>query len=165
MGMAYFSHADKIEDLISLAWSLEEGTRLFYESLLKSAEGEEEKKIFDWLHNAEIGHQSRLSTLYDDIPGKAFASIGEHTQSLISEDNAAAVMEGGIKTGEAISWARSRPLHEILEFAIALEAQLYDLYVRLQQRVKGDQHDIFSILAEDEKRHLEKLVVLFESRI
>ena len=164
MGMAYFSHADKIEDLISLAWSLEEGTRLFYESLLKGAEGEEEKKIFEWLHKAEMGHQSRLSMLYDDIPGKAFASIGEHTQSLISKDDGS-VMEGGIRTGEAISWARSRPLHEILEFAIALEAQLYDLYVRLQQRVQKDQHDIFSILAEDEKKHLEKLVVLFESRI
>jgi rubrerythrin len=165
MGMAYFSHTDKIEDLLSLAWSLEEGMRLFYESLLTGAEGNEEKKIFDWLNKSEISHQSRLSTLYDDIPGKAFESLGEYTESLLSEDGVGSVMEGGMKTGEAISWARSRPLSEILEFAIALEAQLFDLYMRLKQRVKGDKHNIFSITAEEEKKHLEKLVELFESRI
>jgi rubrerythrin len=166
MGMAYFSHTDKIEDLLSLAWSLEEGMRLFYESLLVSAEGDEEKKIFDWLNKSEISHQSRLSTLYDDIPGKAYESIGASTESLLSEDGVGSVMEGGMKTGEAISWTRSRPIHEILEFAIALEAQLYDLYMRLKQRVKqGDQHTVFSITAEEEKKHLEKLVELFESRI
>jgi rubrerythrin len=165
MGMAHFSHADRIDDLLSLAWSLEEGARLFYESLLKNAK-DDAKDMFSWLKNAEIAHQSRLNLLYRDIPERAFESLGEHTASLLSEDGVGSVMEGGMKTAEAIAWAISQPLNAILEFSISIEAQLYDLYVRLTRREKqGDSHRFFSIIAEEEKKHLEKIIELFDSKI
>jgi rubrerythrin len=45
-GMAYFSPAARPEEMIALAWLLEDGSRKFYESLTKIMEDRETKGIF-----------------------------------------------------------------------------------------------------------------------
>lgn len=168
MGMPYFSEADSIADLLSLAWSLEEGTKLFYESLIEWSKDNTTRDIFSLLKNAEKQHQKYLSTLYDEISEKRFESLEKHTENLLLEDDIGSVLEGGAKLGEAITWARSMAISEILEFSISLESKLYDLYIRLQRREKeksSSRSKIFSVIAGEEKHHLEKLVELFESTI
>jgi len=74
-------------------------------------------------------------------------------------------MEGGIRVDETLLWARDKDLHSILEFAISLETNSYDLYIKMGRRVEGDARKVFSLLADEEKRHLERLAALLEKEV
>ncbi len=51
-GMAYFSPAANAEELVGLAWSLEEGSKIFYQGVAEHfADDSEAHKLFTWLVN------------------------------------------------------------------------------------------------------------------
>ncbi len=63
-GMAYFSDKDKPEDIISLAWSLEEGARRYYSEIEEKMKDESLKELFRTLVDDEVRHKALLLKLY-----------------------------------------------------------------------------------------------------
>jgi rubrerythrin len=163
-GMAYFSSATKAEELIALAWWLEDGSRQFYSDLAAVVGDQEAKNLFEDLTAAEENHQTSLLKLYQDPSG--LTSKSGFPGSVMSPEREGAVMEGGIGVSEAIEWAKGKSVAEILEFSLSSEANSYDLYVKMQRQTKDQRSaQVFHLLSGEEKQHLERLSALLEKRI
>jgi len=157
-GMAYFGDSDSAQDLARLAWLLEDGSRLFYVRLIGFLHDEDARKLFQDLAKAEISHEMTLGRLY-----KSFSGGRSVEDSLPPERDD--IMEGGIPVSDALVWAREKEVAAILEFAISLETNAYDLYIKMQRKLEGDGRKVFELLAGEEKKHLERLAALLEKKI
>ncbi len=157
-GMAYFSAAAKPDELAMLAWMLEEGSRQFYVRLDEFLKDEDARHLFQSLAKAEESHEKTLAELYKTFSG----GIGVE-EKLPAEKGE--FMEGGIRLDEALLWVRDKDLHTILEFAISLETNAYDLYIKMGRRFEGDARKVFALLGDEEKKHLERLAKLLEKKI
>jgi rubrerythrin len=162
-GIAYFSSASTAEELIALAWWLENGSRKFYSDLAAVKKDQEAKNLFRDLTLAEEHHQTSLLKLYQELSGPTPES--GFPGSVISPEKEGDVMEGGIRVSEAIQWAKGKSVTEILEFSLSSEANAYDLYVKMEHRMKDQRSaQVFHLLSDEEKQHLERLSALFEKR-
>lgn len=157
-GMAYFGDVVRPPDLAMLAWMLEDGSRLFYERVDEHLSDDHAKQLFLSLAKAEIAHEKTVAELYKVFSG------GRTVEDDLPSDRGD-IMEGGIKVDEALRWAKGRDVSAILEFAISLETNAYDLYLKMERRLEGDAKKIFLLLAEEEKKHLERLAGLLEKKI
>jgi rubrerythrin len=63
-GMAYFETAQKPEEMIALAWILEEGACKFYREMGKTRKGPDEAALFQKLSDDEEKHKSSLFEIY-----------------------------------------------------------------------------------------------------
>jgi rubrerythrin len=157
-GMAWFGDAVRPPDLAMLAWMLEDGSRLFYERMDEFLRDDDAKQLFRSLAKAEVSHEKTVAELYKGFPG------GRSVEDDLPSDRAD-IMEGGIKVSEALRWARGKDVTAILEFAIALETNAYDLYLKMERRLEGDAKKVFLLLAEEEKAHLGRLAGLLEKKV
>jgi rubrerythrin len=156
-GMAYFPENSSASDRIALAWLLEEGNRRFYHELPELLHDGGEGELFRNLDIAEQNHQQALAALYEKVTQTEF-SLQRHQPLLPAQGED--VMEGGIPVKEALAWAGGRKAGEILEFAIALETNSYDLYIKMGRRVNDEQSKtVFEMLSREEKNHLDRLVL------
>ena len=163
-GMAYFSPATKPEELIALAWFLEDGSRKFYSELAATLTDEEAKDLYHQLAKAEEHHQVSLLTLYEELSGKACDS--GFPRSVIPRGKEGDVMEGGMLVGEALRWAKGKRTTDILELSISLETNAYDLYLKMERQMKDQQSaQVFKLLSGEEKQHLKRLGSMLEKRI
>jgi len=157
-GMAFFADSVKPDELAMLAWMLEEGSRQFYLRLDEYLKDDEARHLFQSLAKAEENHEKSLAELY-----KTFSGNGSIDAKLPAAKDE--VMEGGVRVDESLLWARDKDVTAILEFAMSLETNSYDLYIRMGRRFEGDARTVFSLLADEEKRHLERLAKLLEKKI
>jgi len=157
-GMAYFGDAVKPDELAMLAWMLEEGSRQFYLRIDEYLKDDEARHLFQSLAKAEENHEKSLAELY-----KTFSGNGSIDAKLPAAKDE--VMEGGVSVDESLLWARDKDVTAILEFAMSLEANSYDLYIRMGRRFEGDARTVFTLLADEEKKHLERLAKLLEKKI
>jgi sulfur-carrier protein adenylyltransferase/sulfurtransferase len=163
-GMAYFSPATKPEELIGLAWLLEDGSRRFYSELTVLLEDMESKDLLKELSIAEEHHQASLFKLYKEFSG--VASDPGFPGSVIPSKVGGDFMEGGMRLDEALEWAKKRKLTEILELSISLEANSFDLYVKMKRQMKDPRSaQVFDLLSSEEKHHLEQLSSLLEKNV
>lgn len=163
-GIVYFTSAGKAEEFIALAWMLEEGSRRFYAAIPALLAGEETKKLFQDLATAEEHHKAALVRLYKTFtgvePGQDFP--GAIVRIETSDD----IMEGGMRVSEALKWVQGKSGAAILELAIALETNAYDLYIRMIRQMKDDKsRQVFDQLSKEEKKHLELLTEMFERKM
>jgi sulfur-carrier protein adenylyltransferase/sulfurtransferase len=163
-GMAYFSPATRPEEMIALAWFLEDGSGKFYQTLSEMINDQEGKALFQDLMKDEENHKSSLYKLYETFsegpPAPGFP------EKVIHGEPAGDVMEGGILVKEALNWVKGKKLRDILEFSISLESNSYDLYLKMGRRVEEqNSKQVFKILSEAEKKHLERLTSLFNKRL
>jgi len=158
-GMAYFPDSAIPEDLLSLAWKLEDGSRKFYADISAMTDDAEVASLFSDLATAEDHHKASLDNLYNELFG---------ARSEISKINAGdeeSMMEGGIKVSDALHWAKGKDPKAILEFSISAEANAYDLYIKLARKLdNSNAKKIFSHLAEEEQKHLERMGALLEQK-
>ena len=157
-GMSYFGDAARPDELAMLAWMLEEGSRQFYQRLNEFLKDEEALHLFQSLAKAEESHEKTLAELY-----KTFSGGRDLEQGLPAEKDA--FMEGGVRVDESLLWARDKELHPVLEFAIALETNAYDLYIKMGRRFEGDARKVFSLLGDEEQKHLGRLAALLEKKV
>ncbi len=157
-GMAYFGDAVKPDELAVLAWMLEEGSRQFYLRLDEIITDEDARKLFANLVKAEEGHEKALAELYAAYSG------GSPIEDKLTSDKGE-IMEGGVRVDEALRWARDKDISAILEYAMSLEVNSLDLYIRMGRRVEGHGREVFAHLADEEKKHLERLASLLEKKI
>jgi sulfur-carrier protein adenylyltransferase/sulfurtransferase len=162
-GMAYFSGNEKPEELIALAWSLEEGSRRFYDAVAHSLAERDAAELFTGLIRAEDQHKSALLGLYREATGDTAALA--IPKSLFSGATPGELMEGGISVEKALAWTKGKGVNDILDMSIALESHAYDLYIKMERELADEQAKrIFKVLATEEKVHLERMVVLLEKQ-
>jgi rubrerythrin len=157
--MAYFSSNEKTETLIALAWALEEGSRRFYAGLAGSMTDVEGKALFTELIGAEERHKTSLLALYQGSGGSSAI------EPLLPGGAPGDVMEGGIRVSEALGWTAGKDAADILDLSIALESNAYDLYIKMERTVRDNRSKrVFSMLAEEEKHHLNRMASLIEKK-
>jgi rubrerythrin len=162
-GMAYFSGNDRPEELIALAWSLEEGSRRFYDAVAQSLAERDAADLFKGLIRAEEQHKSALLGLYREATNDTAASA--IPQTLFSGVAPGEVMEGGIPLEKALAWTKGKGVNDILDMSIALESHAYDLYLKMEREmVREHAKRIFQVLAAEEKVHLERMVTILEKK-
>ncbi|MBI4681874.1 MAG: hypothetical protein HY757_02090 [Nitrospirae bacterium] len=148
------------EELIILAWSLEEGTGMFYSQMKNLSDDEEAKQIFELLINAEQGHKSKLLEAYSQIKGR------EITDETIQQEALKGYIEGGISIEEVVDLIRKgdSKLQDVLEICMQIEANSLDLYIKILRDVDNKiTKKAFNILIKDEKAHLARLGTLLGS--
>lgn len=163
-GMAYFSPGTKPEELMALAWLLEDGSRKFYSEIAKILEDREAVHFFQGLAADEENHQGSLFKIYQEISG--LESDPGFPGSFIAAEPGETYMEGGVRLSEALEWMKEKSVRDILELSISLEVNSQDLYIKMEQRVEDPKAKKgFEILSENEKIHLERLNSLFEKSL
>lgn len=164
-GMAYFSPAADAEEIVALAWSLEEGSRFFYQGVSDHfSDDKEAREMFNWLVSAEKNHERHLLETYESLTGGPpdFARL----RAKFSDSMSGTVMEGGIVVKEALAWIKDKGVAESLEMAIAMEVNAYDLYIKMSKTIEDTKaQQIFKKLSEEEQVHLKKLAGLLDKRV
>lgn len=162
-GMVLFSGREKPEELIALAWSLEEGSRRFYQGMASTLEDREAAGLFDGLVRAEDHHKTALVSVYREVTGDTTASAIPEAFFLGAVPGE--VMEGGMSVTKALEWVKDKDVNDVLDLSIALESHAFDLYVRMARELAGESAKrIFQVLAAEEKVHLDRMVLLLEKR-
>lgn len=163
-GRAYFDNASGSDELIGLAWKLENGSRKFYALLADLINDDGARELFEKLARAEAQHETALVRLFTEVTGSEPDEL--FPQSVLSADLPEDVIEGGILLEKAWQWAQGRDVRDILEFSIALETSAYDLYVKMARTGDHDQSQkIFNLLARDEQKHLKQFAALLEQKL
>jgi rubrerythrin len=149
---------------MALAWYLEDGAYKFYSEMAEVLQDREAKDLFKELSMAEEQHQVSLLRLYKEISGAT--SDKGFLRSVITPGSEGDVMEGGMLVSEALKWTKGKKLTEILELSLSQEANSYDLYIKMRRQMKDQRSaQVFQILSEKEKQHLERLSSLLEKKI
>jgi rhodanese-related sulfurtransferase/rubrerythrin len=161
-GLFLLEGRETVEELISLAWSLEDGTRMFYEQARDVVSDADAKQVFTSLIKAEQKHKENLLNAYRQLRG------GDISEEQLMKDTAKGYMESGIVVQEALSWLKDKEgeLQDVLEFSMQIETNSLDLYSKILSQT-GDEKvkNVFHVLIEDEKIHLSRLGRLLGSTI
>ncbi len=150
------------EEVISLAYGLEEGAYRFYRTLSGKPSDGEAGSLFEKLSQAEIQHKEKLWEKYRTLTG------GHITREAFESEINAKAMEGG-KTADQVlaqypDWIQDT--REALQLAMSLETDALDLYLRMALKSKHEETKaVFHTLAEDEKTHLQRLGNLLRAKL
>jgi len=152
--VTYFLDADSLEEMLALAWSMEEGALRFYSVAAEKSVTPEGESLFKDLVTAEVHHKASVERMRESlVPGAA-----SFTELVGGDRMLGNVMEGGFSTGEIISRYAGLSTEEVLAFSMAMETTSYDLYLKLGRTVKDEQAaGAFRELAEEERKHLDRL--------
>ncbi|MEF8823765.1 MAG: ferritin family protein [Desulfohalobiaceae bacterium] len=157
--MHVFSGEETLEDILILAYSLEQGLQDFYRLMVDKTEEGPTRELFEVLAGIEDKHKDRI---YEEYAGSVSPppDRGEFESKVVSR-----FMEGGMTTEEYFEHFRldidSRA--DILDMAMTIEAQALDLYRRSADRFQDKQITPFFLrLSDEEKEHLRRLGQLME---
>ena len=159
MGMMLLQGNESPTEVISLAYGLEEELRKFYTVSAKRIAEQEVSAILLNLAEIEITHKKRLFDLYltfDSSP----PDMETFESNIISE-----LMEGGFNPEKLLeeSLPALTTVPTVLNFAMMLEAQGMDLYMRYADKSDNRQaKEILFKMADEEKTHLNRLGELLE---
>ncbi len=149
-------------EIIVLAYGMETGLKVFYDTLAAKTPDRELQELFLKLARVEEQHQQRLAKLY-----RGAAPAGQDLATPVTSEMPQ-IMEGGFDLGTFME--KNAPFlqkaADVLELALMLETQALDLYLRLAQRsTQAPTRDILYSIAAEEKTHLASLGRLLEERL
>jgi len=158
-GLAVFTDLSGVSESLIVAYSMEQGLRDFYLSMLEKTKKAPVRRLFEKLADIEINHQKRIFEEYQRIENAKITLKAFETKIVPG------IMEGGLTTEEylAIYNPDLDSSVEVISMAMAIEAQALDLYHRAAQMAEDDQ-TIESLLkiAAEERVHLNELAKLME---
>ena len=160
MGMMILKGDETPQDIICLAYGLEEGLRKFYAASAQMAIASEVVKVLSKLAEIEARHKQKLFNLYKIIDS-ADTGIESFEKKVNSE-----LMEGGFDSEKLLeeSMPAFKTAAGVLNFAMMLEAQGMDLYMRYAEKSENPKvKEILFDMADDEKAHLKSLGDLLEN--
>ncbi len=160
LGISLFSGAESPAESLVVAFSLEEGLREFYLTMMQKVKNSDARRLFEKLSEIELKHKERIFNQYLEISGVSI-SQDEFENKIVSP-----AMEGGLTTDEYL--AQYHPdlevTSEIVSMAMAIEAQALDLYQRASAHVSDEKSKAVLLqIADEERAHLQQLGRLFES--
>jgi rubrerythrin len=155
-GIALFPPESSPSELTALAWLLERGTKKFYSEAASELKDSEIIRLFQGLAAAEERHKESLYRLYLELSGKR--EDPNFLESFLPVASTPDYMEGGVEVAKALEWTRGKSPEEILEFALSLEINAYDLHLKMEQRMTDARaKKMFALIANEEKQHLNHL--------
>ncbi len=155
-GMWWFEDARDPVEYIALAWILEEGAKIFYDRMADQFASQEAGNLFKALAEDEAHHKDTLRNLYGALTGREGDPLAP--EEVAAHDT----MEGGVSLSKVLSWAEGQKAIDVLEFAVAMEVNSYDLYLKVGQRLDDEKSKaVLVTLAEEEKAHLDRLTEAF----
>jgi rubrerythrin len=161
MGMLTLKGDETPQEVIAISYGLEAELQKFYTAAAGLAIEPEVGRLLTNLAEIEVRHQDRLFELYLAIePGPLGRDAFE--AEIKSE-----MTEGGFNPDELLE--RNLPTfksaRDVLNFAMMLEAQAMDLYMRYADKSEDPKvKEIFFKMADEEKAHLKSLGVLQEKQ-
>jgi sulfur-carrier protein adenylyltransferase/sulfurtransferase len=161
MGMITLKGNESPQEVIVLAYGMEQGLADFYARVHGMTEDQEVKEIIGKLAQIEEKHKDKLFTLYQSL------EPATQEKALFEERVVSGPMEGGFTGEEFLEKNRHLldTVENLLNLAMMLEAQALDLYTRYAQKVEGVQsRSVLHDIAEEEKGHLAALGSLMEAR-
>lgn len=133
----------KPEELVSLAYTLEDGSKEFYEKASNILDDTNMKDLFKRLAAFEEAHKNHIVRVWHGI---------------VTDRRFSEFMEGGIKIQEALQKILGkRDIIEILEFSMQTEINSLDLYMKINKMVQTEAADVLNRIIEEEKGHIKKL--------
>ena len=159
MGMMLLTGNETPQEIICLAYGLEEGLRKFYAAASDLAIETEVSAVLVRLAEIEVRHKQKLFDLFKLVDSED-TSIESFEKKVTSE-----LMEGGFDSGSLIEeiGPNFKTAADVLNFAMMLEAQGMDLYMRYAEKSENTKvREILFDMAEDEKAHLKSLGNLME---
>jgi rhodanese-related sulfurtransferase/rubrerythrin len=139
-GLEFFMDAD-FNSAYEMAFTMEAGLKNFYLVLADETEIEEERQTLTKLAQFEEGHMTRLKIKFGEV----------------YFDPDLTVAEGGLDVEEMLVYfgEQLQSREKILQLAMKLEAQAFDLYSRLAWKHRGeDTESFYRTMAADEHKHL-----------
>jgi rubrerythrin len=162
MGMMLLQGNETPREVICLAYGLEEGLRKFYSMSIKLAIDPGVVALLTKLAEIEVNHKQRLFDLYLTIDPKAIN--GEAFENRITSE----LMEGGFDPDKLLeqSMPAFKTAAAVLDFAMMLEAQAMDLYMRYAEKSENPEvKKILFNMAHEEKAHLKSLGDLLDKNV
>jgi len=153
-GMCLIEGDETTEEVVALAYGLEEGSCRFYRDLAERSDLPEARRLFEILCDAEIRHEDRLWERYRALPGNF------RERRAFEENVVPRALEGGLTPDQLLTLCPEavRESAEALDLAMALETDALDLYLRLADAFDDREvQSVFFDLAEEEREHLKKL--------
>ncbi len=150
------------EEVLSLAYGLEDGAHRFYGNLAKKSKDSDTRDLFEKLAKAEIRHKESIWEKYTALTGDGT------TREAFENGVVAETMEGGKSPDQVLAdhpdWIRSS--RDALELAMSLETDALDLYLRMAQRSQNEEaKTVFYALVKEEKEHLRRLGELLRKKV
>ena len=161
LGMSLFRGDEAPEEVIVLAYGMEQGLGDFYMAMAEKTEDQEVANLFVRLSKVEETHKESLLSVYLGLDQTI--SDKETFESKIVSN----ILEGGYSTEEFLEKNRGamQTVSGVLDIAMMLETQALDLYLRYSQKITDEEgKGILFNIAEEEKAHLAVLGDLLETR-
>ena len=157
--MDLFDGHEEPLDVLKVAYSLEQGLRIFYLDLGEKAKNNKVKDLFAKLSEIEVQHQKSIYNAFLDIsPDKV--SLDDFEAMVETR-----ALEGGLSTDEYLDLFKPdfNSETDIISLAMSIEAQALDLYQRVSLKVENSSsRDIINKIANEEKAHLASLGKLMD---
>ncbi len=157
-GMQLFEELTSAEQVLSIAYSLEEGLKDFYLKMMKKVTSKPVIDLFRKLAHVEDIHKARIFDEYARLTGSADIEVFE---AELKKDNS----EGGMTTEEYLDLFKPdmEKVEEVIGLAMNIEAQALDLYTRAARAAKdSNNQSLLNRIAAEEKIHLEQLGILLD---
>lgn len=161
-GMSTVTGAESPEQIITIAYGMEEGLGKFYTAMAGRLSDSGAMALLTRLAAIEDNHKKKLFEVYKDLK-KSDINESVFQSSIVSD-----MMEGGFTVQEFMETNAPalQTVEDILSMAMMLETQALDLYLRFSGKIKDEKsHEILSGIANDEKAHLAALGDLMETEI
>jgi len=149
------------QDVIALSYGLEAGLQKFYAASAELAIDREVTGILVKLAEIEVRHQQRLFELYLAVEN------GPVEREAFEAEIKSEMTEGGFNPHKLLEQylPTFKSAADVLNFAMMLEAQAMDLYLRYADNSKdGQVKAIFHKMADEEKAHLTSLGDLLDKQ-
>jgi rubrerythrin len=159
LGLDLFTGQETPQEALIVAYSLEEGLREFYVSMVPEVKNDTASQLFEKLSAIEIKHQDRIFAEYCKITGT------DVNRDEFEKEVVAPAMEGGLTTEEYLKLYEPdlEVVEEVISLAMAIEAQALDLYQRASEQAASEESRVALMqIANEERAHLEQLAKLFE---
>ena len=142
------------QDMLIMAYGLEEGLRSYYESLSSRTADSSLSDFFSMLSGLESKHKEIVLDLFTSMTGqKPDPKDLENAGDL-------GLIEGGYTTDELIDHNRELLKDEngALELAMSIEIQALDLYLRMAEKSRDTKaRDILLAISTEERSHIRRL--------
>ncbi|MFZ0727379.1 MAG: rhodanese-like domain-containing protein [Desulfobacterales bacterium] len=158
LGLDLFTGKETPEQTLIVAYSMEEGLREFYLSMIPWVKNVTARDLFEKLSAIEVKHQDRIFEHYRQLTGSAIDREKFVTSVVVP------AVEGGLTTEEYVRLYKPdlESATDIISLAMAIEAQALDLYRRAAERSDNpESRKVLIQIANEEQTHLAQLGELF----
>lgn len=147
-GIRLFEGLKRSDEFVSLAYCLEEGSRMFYLRMFDFFKEE----LFRNLASVEDAHKKKIVDAWPEV---------KIDQRFVDR------MEGGLRVSEVMERIISGNMgfQDVLEYSMQIEINSLDLYMRITRLVETSIVNIFRGIISEEKVHLKRLGELVSQRV